>query len=248
MRVNVPRVKALSDLVDQEQHSLLMALKQDQEWVEIANDAWQMLFTPNYLDLVNGDAKLSVAYKAQADSAFGQAILSVLRCHYGQATTQLRYAVENLNIVLAILIDLDPMLTLFTASGVETPKVDSNMKSKANHIISDYDESFSDKAKQNKDYLSKWGAHQTAGLLKSTFSGNGQIATVQLLDTHKPEMVVGLLGILSETILMYHEMFVKTAPIQGFVSIKSGVDVSALHLRKRLDVQRSVARDMFKRL
>jgi hypothetical protein len=240
--------EALADLINQEQDALLVYSEQWKEPVELATDAWQLFFTPNYLNNLHPNSQLVVAYKAQADGALGQAILSVIRSHHAQATSRIRFALENIIIALAILVEPDTLTALFMNRERATTTTDVKIKTKAYAIVKEFNETLSAEIKQFKDTLSANGSHQSAGLLANNFQKKQERFATYLLDLPNPALTAATLGFVPETVMLFHPHFVAAGKLHGLVTVTSDAIATVPILRARTDAFKNEVRFLFRDL
>ncbi|MBW4061568.1 hypothetical protein HJC99_03310 [Candidatus Saccharibacteria bacterium] len=227
--------KDFRQLIDNEHGLLSESYKHEKPILDLSIEAWQSIFTPNYFENLKAMAQLSIAYKAQADEAGYLVITSVMRKHYAQALSQLRFAVENFTISLSILCSPAPMYALFNDKSRKTNKNDEKLKEMAVKILNEYDADLSDEIKRLKDGLNEYGSHQSAGFLRGNFSSTDTGVTLNIFNQPNHQMTAGTLGILIEAQLLFHKAYAQVSTTSELLSVKLSASAQMQKTRIAID-------------
>lgn len=236
--------KLLDDLIEKERLALLVNIKALQEGVDLASDAWAWTFTPNYLHLKDG-CQLAIAYKSQSDQGMSQAILSIMRQHYAQAASRLRFAVENLTISLAMFVEPTEMLTKFGDKSIPTMTTDEKIRDRAYEIMKNFDAQLNKDVFSLKKTLSENGSHQSAGLLGGSINLRQSGVTTFLQDTPQPALTAAILGLVAETAMLFHPAFERAVRLHDLAIVKETAIEKYPEIRSRADAYKSGVRNLF---
>lgn len=220
------------------------------EELNIAANSWSNFVTAKLFEEVKYDAVLAVAYKAQADGAIFNAITSVLNGHLGQASGQIRYAIDNLSIFASIFMEFETFQDIYAKYPPPTSaeKIDDAMRNTAYKLLEQRYKSHSLKLKSIKSTLNSFGIHQGVSSLGSdiVINNDSNKLSVSLFDENYDEKAPFIMGIISS---IMHEY------LTVFIDIDSNKKSNIMHLndaavnnidgeRNKLDAMRKIIRNI----
>lgn len=188
--------------------------------LNISAESWSSFVVAHYFTDIADGAALVIAYKTQADKALFYALNSVLNQHLGQASTQIRFAIENLNIAIAGIYDYDALEDIYEKHGVKSraEPLNEDVKRAAYKIIEQKHPEQSEKIKKLKmEILNLYGSHQSIALLGTNFEMDRSMSRfkLSLFDKNRPEMFVGLIGIVGSIVHIHNPMFVDAVKVDS---------------------------------
>jgi len=189
-------------LLSNQQKIIYESYTSNKEIFDFAVDAWEAFIVDNYFDNPSEYAALVMMYKTQADAALFRAITSILRKEYPQAIYNTRYANENIGIAIFAYAKPERMKDLFKSKK----STDQMIKKAAIDYMESELSQRSAKLKSLHEMCNKFGSHQTISHHSSNFAIDKleKQFTITMQGEDRPEMNVGLTGIILGLILEFH--------------------------------------------
>ena len=185
--------------------------------VEVIVSLWHYMNTPKWIELTKQEAALFASYKTQVDKSVYLAIVSILRQHYAQAISQLRYCAENICISMYSL--FQPMQAFYIIKGnasiEERKRQQDKLKGAAYTWLEKNYPDFSKRIKELKDgVLNHFGTHANFALLGNNVKIGNQF-TVNIFDEEVDQFSLGTLMIAGDLMIEYIKLIISLDGTNG---------------------------------